>query len=186
MSLPPLFHPQISVNSTARMSPRELRASLSLASIFGLRLFGMFIILPVFALWAQGRPGWSLQLAGIAMGAYGLTQALLQIPFGWLSDRRGRKPMLYVGLAIFAAGSFVCAAGESPWTVIGGRVLQGAGAISPVTLALAADLTPQSQRTQAMAIIRPTPRAPVALSVLAPPLPHPSPGVPRLFPPPRA
>src|SRR5258706_6693943 len=155
MSLPPLFHPQISVNSTARMSPRELRASLSLASIFGLRLFGMFIILPVFALWAEGRPGWSLQLAGIAMGAYGLTQALLQIPFGWLSDRQGRKPMLYAGLAIFAAGSFVCAAGESPWTVIGGRVVQGAGPVSAATLPLAPGPPRESQPPKARAVIRP-------------------------------
>src|SRR5260221_131838 len=92
MSLPPLLQPPISVNSTARMTSRELRASVSLASIFGLRLFGMFIILPVFALWTQGRPGWSLQLAGIAMGAYGLTQGILQIPYGWLAAVAVRKP----------------------------------------------------------------------------------------------
>lgn len=151
------------------MSPRELRASLGLASIFGLRLFGMFVILPVFVLWAQGRPGWSLQLAGIAMGAYGLTQALLQIPFGWLSDRHGRKPMLYIGLAIFATGSFVCASGESPWVVICGRILQGAGAISAVTLALAADLTRESQRTKAMAIIGSTIGVVFAVSFVAAP-----------------
>src|SRR5881394_3290395 len=131
------------------MSSRELRASLSLASIFGLRLFGMFIILPVFALHAQGLPGWNLTLVGIALGAYGLTQAILQIPFGWLSDRRGRKPVLYFGLTVFAAGSFVCASVESPWLVIAGRVLQGAGAISAVVLAMAADLTRESQRTKA-------------------------------------
>ena len=72
------------------MTAAELKSSLVLASIFALRLFGMFIILPVFALWAAGRPGWTLQLAGVAMGAYGLTQGLLQIPYGWLSDRVGR------------------------------------------------------------------------------------------------
>ena len=82
------------------MSPSELRASLSLASIFGLRLFGMFIILPVFALYARERPGWSLTLVGIALGAYGITQALLQLPFGWISDRRGRKPVMYFGQAL--------------------------------------------------------------------------------------
>src|SRR5437870_11958864 len=131
------------------MSPSELRASLSLASVFGLRLFGMFIILPVFALWAQGRPGWNLTLVGMALGAYGLTQALLQIPYGAVSDRRGRKPVMYFGLALFAAGSFVCAAGESPWSVIAGRVLQGAGAVSGVAIAMAADLTRESQRTKA-------------------------------------
>ncbi|HST01213.1 MAG TPA: MFS transporter, partial [Usitatibacter sp.] len=90
------------MNSPARMSAAELRASGALASIFALRLFGMFVILPVFALWARDRPGWNLQLVGIAMGAYGLTQGLLQIPFGWLSDRTGRKAMLYAGLALFA------------------------------------------------------------------------------------
>jgi MFS family permease len=151
------------------MSSRELRASLSLASIFGLRLFGMFIILPVFALWTQGRPGWDLQTAGIALGAYGLTQALLQIPFGTLSDRVGRKPMMYIGLAILAAGSFVCAAADSPWLMILGRVIQGAGAISSVAIATAADLTRESQRTKAMAIIGSTIGAVFAVSfVLAP------------------
>jgi MFS family permease len=151
------------------MSPRELRASLSLAAIFGLRLFGMFVVLPVFALWADGRPGWSLQLAGIAIGAYGLTQALLQIPFGWLSDRHGRKPMLYAGLAAFAAGSVLCALSESPWTMIAGRVLQGAGAVSGVAIAMAADLTRETQRTKAMAIIGSTIGAAFALSfVFAP------------------
>lgn len=135
------------------MSPSELRASLSLASIFGLRLFGMFIILPVFALYAQGRPGWNLTLVGIALGAYGITQAILQLPFGWISDRRGRKPVMYAGLALFAAGSFVCASSDVPWVVIVGRILQGAGAISAVAIAAAADLTRDSQRTKAMAII---------------------------------
>src|SRR3954462_6199505 len=151
------------------MSPGELRAAVSLAAIFGLRLFGMFIILPVFAVWAHARPGWSLSLVGIAMGAYGLTQGLLQIPFGWLSDRHGRKRLLYVGLALFAAGSFACAAAESPWMLIAGRVLQGAGAISGVAIALAADLTRESQRSKAMAIIGSTIGAVFALSFVAAP-----------------
>jgi MFS family permease len=151
------------------MSPGELRASLSLASIFGLRLLGMFIVLPVFALWAQGRPGWSLALVGMALGAYGLTQALLQVPFGAASDRRGRKPLMYFGLALFALGSFVCASSESPWVVIAGRVLQGAGAISGVTIAMAADLTRESQRTKAMAIIGSTIGVVFALSFVAAP-----------------
>ncbi len=151
------------------MSPSELRASLSLAAIFGLRLFGMFVVLPVFAVWADARPGWSLQLAGIAIGAYGLTQALLQIPFGWLSDRHGRKPMLYAGLAAFAAGSVLCSLSESPGSMITGRVLQGAGAISGVAIAMAADLTRETQRTKAMAIIGSTIGAAFALSfVFAP------------------
>src|SRR5512132_2040967 len=113
----------------------------------------MFVILPVFTLWAQGRPGWTLTLVGVALGAYGLTQAALQIPFGVVSDRRGRKPVLYFGLVLFAAGSFLCAVAEAPWTMIAGRVLQGAGAISGVAIAAAADLTRESQRSKAMAII---------------------------------
>jgi MFS family permease len=163
------------------MSPSELRASLSLAAIFGLRLFGMFIILPVFALWTQGRPGWSLQLAGIAMGAYGLTQGLLQIPFGWLSDRYGRKPMLYIGLAIFGTGSFICAAADTPWLMIAGRVVQGAGAISAVAIALAADLTRETQRTKAMAIIGSTIGAVFAVSFVAAPFLEKTIGVPGIF-----
>src|SRR3954463_14320062 len=110
------------------MSRLELRASVSLAAIFGLRLFGMFVILPVFAIYAEElRGGNNLTLVGIAIGAYGLTQAILQIPFGWWSDRYGRKPVIYVGLAIFAVGSFVAATAASIYVVIIGRVLQGAG-----------------------------------------------------------
>ena len=163
------------------MSSRELRASLSLASIFGLRLFGMFIILPVFALHALGRPGWTLTLVGIALGAYGLTQAALQVPFGWLSDRHGRKPVLYFGLATFAIGSFVCAWAEAPWAVIGGRILQGAGAISAVVIAMAADLTRESQRTKAMAIIGSTIGAVFAVSFVAAPFLQQWIGVPGIF-----
>ncbi len=163
------------------MSPDELRASLSLAAIFGLRLFGMFVILPVFALWAEGRPGWSLTLAGIAMGAYGLTQALLQIPFGWLSDRHGRKPVIYVGLLVLAAGSFLAASSESPWVVILGRILQGAGAISATVIALAADLTRESQRTKTMAIIGSTIGAVFALSFILGPFLARSIGIPGMF-----
>jgi MFS family permease len=164
------------------MSREELRSSLSLAAIFALRLFGMFIVLPVFALWAHGRPGWTLQLVGIAMGAYGLTQGILQIPYGWLSDRVGRKPMLYLGLSVFASGSFICAfGGESPWVMIAGRIVQGMGAISGVAIATVADLTRESQRTKAMAIVGSTIGVVFAISfVLAPFLEH-SIGVPGIF-----
>jgi MFS family permease len=151
------------------MSPRELRASLSLASIFGLRLLGMFIILPVFTLWTQGRPGWSLQLAGLAIGAYGLTQAILQIPMGRFSDRLGRKPLLYLGLAAMAAGSFTCALAPTPGWTIAGRVLQGVGAVSGVAIATVADLTREAQRSKAMAIIGSTIGAAFAISFVAAP-----------------
>jgi predicted MFS family arabinose efflux permease len=163
------------------MSPDELRASLSLASIFGLRLFGMFVILPVFTLWAQGRPGWTLTLVGVALGAYGLTQAVLQIPFGVVSDRRGRKPVLYFGLVLFAAGSFLCAVAEAPWTMIAGRVLQGAGAISGVAIAAAADLTRESQRSKAMAIIGSTIGVVFGLSFVVAPFLKERIGVPGIF-----
>jgi MFS family permease len=163
------------------MTPGELRASVSLASIFGLRLLGMFIILPVFALWAEGRPGWNLTLVGVALGAYGLTQAVLQVPFGAASDRRGRKPLMYLGLVLFAAGSFVCAAAESPWWVIAGRVLQGAGAISGVAIAMAADLTRESQRSKAMAIIGSTIGVVFAISFVSAPFLQHLVGVPGIF-----
>jgi predicted MFS family arabinose efflux permease len=163
------------------MTPAELRATLSLASVFALRLFGMFVILPVFTLWAEGRPGWTLELAGIALGAYGFTQAVLQLPLGWLSDRRGRKPVIYWGLAAFAAGSFLAAAGDSPLTVIAGRVLQGGGAISATVLAMAADLSRENQRTKVMAIIGSTIGAAFALSFLLGPLLAHSIGVPGIF-----
>jgi MFS family permease len=152
-----------------RMTPLELRASLSLAAIFGLRLLGMFVILPVFALYAAGLPGWDKTWIGIALGAYGLTQAALQIPFGWLSDRFGRKPVMYVGLAIFASGSFVCAMSTSVLGIVAGRMLQGAGAVSSVAVATAGDLTRPSQRTKAMAMIGMTIGLAFALSfVLSP------------------
>jgi predicted MFS family arabinose efflux permease len=163
------------------MTPRELRASFSLASIFGLRLFGMFVILPVFALYARDLPGWSLALVGVALGIYGLTQAALQIPFGWLSDRYGRKPILYAGLLLFAAGSLICAASASPGAMIFGRALQGAGAISGVVIAMAADLTRDSQRGKAMAIIGSTIGVSFALSFAISPFLGAAIGVPGIF-----
>ena len=136
------------------MTPLELRSSLGLASVSGLRLLGLFIILPVFALYAETLAGGDNRvLVGLALGAYGLTQAVLQIPFGWLSDRWGRKPTIYLGLAIFAIGSFVAAMADSIHLVILGRVIQGAGAISAAVIALLADLTREEVRTKAMALI---------------------------------
>jgi len=163
------------------MSAEELRASFSLASIFGLRLFGMFIILPVFALYAERLPGWDLTLVGIALGAYGLTQAILQVPFGWASDRLGRKPVLVAGLVVFAAGSVICALAEAPWAVILGRTVQGAGAISGVAIAMAADLTRPSQRTKSMAIIGSTIGVSFALSFVVAPVLQRAIGVPGIF-----
>lgn len=165
----------------SRMTPLELRASISLAAIFGLRLLGMFIILPVFALYAAGLPGWDKTWIGVALGIYGLTQAALQVPFGWLSDRIGRKPVLYVGLGIFAIGSFICAVSTSVPGVILGRMLQGGGAISSVAVAMAADLTRESQRTKAMALIGITIGIAFALSFVLAPFLSSTIGVPGIF-----
>ncbi len=156
--------------SADRMTAHELRASIGLASIFGLRMLGMFVILPVFAIYAETlRGGDDLTLVGFAIGAYGLTQAILQIPFGWLSDRYGRKPVIYFGLVIFAIGSFVAAGADSIGGVIVGRVLQGSGAVSAVVIALTADLTREEQRTKAMAMIGSTIGLTFALSLVASP-----------------
>jgi MFS family permease len=155
-----------------RMSPLELQATLGLAGIFALRMLGLFIVLPVFAVYAEHLPGGNNHtLIGLALGAYGLTQAILQIPFGWVSDRYGRKPVIYWGLILFAAGSFIAALASDIYLVILGRVVQGAGAISAVVMALTADLTREEHRTKAMAAIGMTIGATFAASlVLAPPL----------------
>ena len=170
------------MSQSNRMTPLELRASLALASVYGLRLFGMFVILPVFAIYAETLPGGSnLTLAGIAIGAYGLTQAMLQIPFGWWSDRIGRKPVMYFGLILFAIGSFVAAAAPNIYVVILGRVLQGAGAISAAVMALASDLTREEHRTKSMAMIGSTIGLVFAMSLAAAPWLNHLIGVPGIF-----
>ncbi len=164
------------------MNSRELRASLALAGLAGLRMLGMFIILPIFGLYAeQLRGGANHTLIGLALGAYGLTQALLQIPFGGLSDRWGRKRTICLGLVLFALGSFVAAAATDIYVMILGRVLQGAGAISSAVIALAADLTRDEQRTKAMAIIGMTIGATFSLSLIAGPVLGRVLGVPGVF-----
>jgi MFS family permease len=153
------------------MNPTELRAGLSLAGVFGLRMLGLFFILPVLAVHAPGiEGGGDLTLVGIALGAYGLAQGILQIPFGAASDRWGRKPVLYLGLAIFAIGSFLGMVAHDIWTLIAARILQGAGAISSVAMALAADLTREQHRTKVMAMIGSTIGLMFALSLVGAPL----------------
>ena len=153
------------------MSPAELRAGASLAGVFGLRMLGLFLILPVFALHApQLSGGDNLTLVGIALGTYGLAQAVLHVPFGMASDRWGRKPVLYVGLLVFAAGSFLGMAATDIWTAIAARTLQGAGAISSVAMALAADLTREQHRTKVMAMIGSMIGLMFALSLVGAPL----------------
>ena len=164
------------------MSPEELRASLALSGIFGLRMLGMFVILPVFAFYAESLPGGdNLLLVGIAIGTYGLTQAILQIPFGYWSDRYGRKPVIYIGLAIFAAGSFVAALGTHIYVIILGRLLQGAGAIAAPVMAMTADLTREEHRGKAMAMIGSTIGATFALSLVLSPWLNRVIGVPGIF-----
>ncbi len=165
-----------------RMTRAELRAGTSLAGIFGLRMLGLFLILPVFAVHAPRLAGGDdLTLVGIALGAYGLTQAVLQIPFGMASDRWGRKPLIVAGLIIFAAGSFLAASAQDIWTAIAGRALQGAGAISAVVVALAADLTREGHRTKVMAMIGATIGFAFALSLVVAPVLYRSVGMAGLF-----
>ena len=154
------------------MTPAERRTGGVLAAIFGLRMLGLFLVLPVFSVLAAELPGGDdVMLVGLALGAYGLTQAFFQIPFGLASDRWGRKPVIVAGLLLFAAGSFIAAAAPDIHVMIVGRVLQGAGAISAAVSALAADLTREQHRTKIMAMIGASIGLVFALSlVIAPPL----------------
>ena len=152
------------------MSRDEKRAGVSLASIFALRMLGLFLILPVFAIHAQTIPGGDdMMLVGIALGAYGLTQAMFQIPFGMAADRFGRKRVIVIGLLLFAFGSAVAALSTDIWWTILGRVLQGAGAISAAVTALAADLTREQHRTKVMAMIGSSIGLVFAISLVAAP-----------------
>jgi predicted MFS family arabinose efflux permease len=135
------------------MTKAERRATSALASLFALRMLGLFMIIPVFALYGGGLDGATPALIGLAIGVYGLAQAVLQIPMGMLADRFDRKRLIFLGLVLFAAGGAVAAVSTSIWGVIAGRAIQGAGAISAVVMALLADLTREENRTKAMASI---------------------------------
>ena len=152
------------------MSPTERRAAISLASIMATRMLGLFMILPVFALYAEGLPDATPLLIGLAIGVYGLTQAMLQIPFGMASDRFGRKRIITIGLLLFAAGSVVAGMADSLTGIIMGRALQGCGAVAAAVMALTADLTREEQRTKAMAMIGMSIGSAFALALVAGPL----------------
>ena len=134
-------------------SSLEKRAGFSLASIYAVRMLGLFMILPVFSLYAEQFIGATPLLVGLALGIYGLTQGLLQIPYGLLSDRFGRKPMITIGLLIFAAGSLLAADADTIYEIIVGRALQGSGAVASVLMALAADLSREEHRLKMMGFI---------------------------------
>ncbi|CAB3758156.1 MFS transporter [Paraburkholderia humisilvae] len=140
--------------TSTRMSASELRATMALASIFALRMLGLFMIMPVFSIYAKTIPGGdNVLLVGIALGAYGVTQSLLYIFYGWVSDKVGRKPVIATGLLIFALGSFVAALAHDMTWIIVGRVIQGMGAVSSAVIAFIADLTSEEHRTKAMAMV---------------------------------
>lgn len=147
----------------------ERRAAISLALVFAFRMLGLFMLIPVFAIYGKDLVGFSPLWIGLAIGAYGLTQAVLQIPMGWLSDRIGRMPVMLLGLTLFAVGSVVAALAESVYGVTIGRILQGMGAISGAVLALAADVTREEQRPKVMAVIGATIGLSFAVSMIAGP-----------------
>ena len=139
--------------SSPTMSSVERRAVAALAGIFSLRMLGLFMFLPVFSVHAHHYPGHTPLLIGVAVGIYGLTQGMFQVPFGILSDRFGRKPVIAAGLAVFALGSVVAALADDIWGIVIGRALQGMGAIAAAAMALAADLTGEAHRTRVMAVL---------------------------------
>lgn len=146
--------PSLASDDSPTMTPIERRASFTLASIFSLRLLGLFLVMPVFALEARKYPGGDdPALIGLAMGIYGLTQGMLQIPFGMASDRLGRKRVILFGLVVFALGSLFAGSAASVMELLVGRALQGAGAVSAAVTALLADQTRDVVRTKALALV---------------------------------
>ncbi|HET8707564.1 MAG TPA: MFS transporter, partial [Pseudomonadales bacterium] len=135
------------------MSPIEKRATATLVSLFALRMIGLFLLMPVFAVLGETLDGATPALIGLAIGIYGLTQCVVQVPFGVMSDRWGRKPVIVFGLGLFAVGGLIAAMSHNIWGVIIGRGIQGAGAISAAVMALLADLTREENRTKAMAMV---------------------------------
>jgi len=152
------------------LNPTERRAAAALSGIFALRMLGLFLVLPVFALYAEHLSGATPALVGLALGAYGLTQAVLQVGFGMASDRLGRKPVITFGLILFAAGSLVCAEAHTIQVMIAGRMLQGSGAVAAAITAMMADLTREEVRTRAMAMLGGSIAMAFAFSMVAGPI----------------
>lgn len=166
------YHRLILMSSTFsnNLAAQERTAAISLATIYAFRMLGLFMILPVFALYAEHLPGATPLMMGLAIGIYGLTQAILQIPFGMWSDRIGRKPVIFIGLLIFAVGSLIAGSATSIEGIIVGRAIQGGGAIAAALMALAADLSREEHRTKMMALIGASIGASFALSMVLGPL----------------
>lgn len=148
----------------------EKRAVVSLASLYMLRMLGLFMVLPVLSLHAADYAYSTPALIGLALGAYGFTQAMLQIPFGLLSDRIGRKPVIVGGMVLFVAGSIIAALSDTIYGVIAGRFLQGSGAIASTLMALLSDLTSEQHRTRAMASVGASIGVSFALALVVGPL----------------
>ncbi len=163
------------------LTPLEQRAMYGLAGVYGVRMLGLFMILPVFALYATGLEHVTPTLVGLAIGIYGLTQAMFQIPLGMLSDRIGRKPVILGGLAVFAAGSALAGSTDDIHLIILGRALQGSGAVAAAVLAMVADLTRESVRTRVMAFIGLSIGVSFSVAMVAGPVVNQWIGVPGIF-----
>jgi MFS family permease len=169
------------VSQSSAMTGAERTAVASLGALYAVRMLGLFMVLPVIAIYLSAYQGYSPAMLGFALGAYGLTQALFQIPFGLWSDRWGRKPVITVGLLIFLIGSVIAATADTAFGVVIGRAIQGAGAVASTVLALVADLTRDEQRSKAMAAIGMSIGLTFALSLILGPLVSSSYGLVGLF-----
>ena len=167
--------------SPAPLSRPERRAVAVLSGIFSFRMLGLFMFLPVFSVHAHEYAGFTPLLVGVAIGIYGLTQGMFQVPFGMLSDRFGRRPVITAGLLIFALGSVVAALADDIWGIVAGRALQGMGAVAAAVMALAADLTGEAHRTRVMAVIGASIGAAFALALVLGPVITEAAGVSGLF-----
>ncbi len=156
--------------SPAPLPQLERRAVAALSGIFSLRMLGLFMFLPVFSVHAHEYAGHTPLLVGVAIGVYGLTQGMFQVPFGVLSDRLGRRPVIAAGLLVFALGSVVAALADDIWGIVAGRALQGMGAVAAAVMALASDLTGETHRTRVMAVIGASIGAAFALALVLGPV----------------